>query len=271
MTAGMADVLMQIDGRPASAADLGHFALSNYGAFTSMQVEDGGVRGLDLHLARLETEALELFGVAVPEALLHERMRQVLDRRPGRFSLRVNLFSDAISLRAPDAVVQPRVLTTLSPPASPLTQPLRLQTQVYAREVPHLKHAATFGLTRARRQAVLAGFDDALFVDADGRISEGSIWNIGFVRGDRLVWPDAPMLAGTGQVLLLRGMTELGLNSEARAVYLSDLADFDAAFICNSATPACAVAAIDGHPFGPADAMISRLVEAWRSNPRQKI
>ena len=87
MTAGMADVLMQIDGRPASAADLGHFALSNYGAFTSMQVEDGGVRGLDLHLARLETDALELFGVAVPEALLRERMRQVLDGRPGRFSL----------------------------------------------------------------------------------------------------------------------------------------------------------------------------------------
>ena len=118
---------MQIDGRPASAADLGCFVLSNYGAFTSMQVEDGGGRGLDLHLARLEAEAVDLFGVAVPEALLRERMRQALDGRSGRFSLRVNLFSDAISLRAPDAVVQPRVLTTLSPPASPLTQPLRLQ------------------------------------------------------------------------------------------------------------------------------------------------
>ena len=58
MTAGMADVLMQIDGRPAGTADLGHFVLSNYGAFTSMQVEDGGVRGLDLHLARLEAEAV---------------------------------------------------------------------------------------------------------------------------------------------------------------------------------------------------------------------
>ena len=262
---------MQIDGRPASAADLGHFALSNYGAFTSMQVEDGGVRGLDLHLARLEAEAVELFGVAVPEALMRERMRQALDGRSGRFSLRVNLFSDAVSLRAPDAVVEPRVLTRLSPPASPLTTPLRLQSQVYAREVPHLKHAATFGLTRARRQAVLAGFADALFVDAAGRISEGSIWNIGFVQGETVVWPEAPMLAGTGQALLQRGMAEFGLRGVTRPVRLSDLADFDAAFICNSATPACAVASIDSHGFGAAEALIARLIEAWRSNPCQAI
>lgn len=271
MTAGMADVLMQIDGRPAGAADLGHFVLSNYGAFTSMQVEDGGVRGLDLHLARLETEAVELFGHAVPEALLRERMRLAVDGRSGRFSLRVNLFSDAVSLRAPEAVVEPRILTTLSPPASPLTTPLRLQSQVYAREVAHLKHAATFGLTRARRQAVLAGFDDALFVDAEGRISEGSIWNIGFIQDDTVVWPEAPMLAGTGQALLQRGMESLGLTNIKRPVFLADLPSFDAAFICNSATPACAAATIDDQQFGPADALIARLNDAWRSNPCQTI
>ncbi len=271
MTAGMADVLMQIDGRPASAADLGHFVLSNYGAFTSMQVEDGTVRGLDLHLTRLEAEAVELFGVAVPEALLRERMRQALDGRSGPFSLRVNLFSGAISLRAPEAVVQPRVLTTLSVPATPLTTPLRLQTQIYAREVSHLKHAATFGLTRARRQAFQAGFDDALFVDAEGRISEGSIWNIGFIQGDTVIWPEAPMLAGTGQALLERGLVGLGLGNMKRPVRLCDLSAFDAAFICNSVTPACAAATIDGYQFGPADSAIARLIDAWRSNPRQKI
>ena len=262
---------MQIDGRPADADDLGHFVLSNYGAFTSMQVEDGTVRGLDLHLARLEAEAVDLFGFAVPEATLRDRMRQALDGRSGRFSLRVNLFSDAISLRAPDAMLHPRVLTTLSAPAAPLTAPLRLQTQVYAREVPHLKHAATFGLTRARRQAVLAGFDDALFVDGAGAISEGSIWNIGFIQGEAVVWPEAPMLAGTGQALLQRGMKSLGLNSIKRPVFLADLPSFDAAFICNSATPACAAVTIDDQQFGPAEAVIARLIDAWRSNPCQKI
>ena len=262
---------MQIDGRPAGAADLGGFVLSNYGAFTSMQVEDGGVRGLDLHLARLHAEATELFGLAVPEALLRERMRQALDGRSGRFSLRINLFSDAISLRAPDAVVEPRVLTTLTRPAAALTTPLRLQTQVYAREVPHLKHAATFGLTRARRQAVLAGFDDALFVDGEGRISEGSIWNIGFMQGETVVWPEASMLAGIGQALLERGLTGGGLSCERRVVKRSDLARFDGAFICNSATPACAVASIDDHDFADDPSLIQRLATTVISQPLQPL
>ena len=51
------------------------------------------------------------------------------------------------------------------------------------------------------------------------------------------------MLAGTGQGLLQRGMEGLGLSSATRLVGLTGLADFDAAFICNSATPACAVPA----------------------------
>ena len=152
-----------------------------------------------------------------------------------------------------------------------MTTPLRLQSQVYAREVPHLKHAATFGLTWARRQAVLAGFDDALFVDGAGRISEGSIWNIGFIQGETVVWPEAPMLAGTGQALLQRGMERLGLNGVTHPIRLSDLPDFDAAFICNSATPVCAVATIDGHAFSRAEAVMARLFEGWRSNPCQKI
>ena len=77
----------------------------------------------------------------------------------------------------------------------------------------------------------------ALFVDGEGRISEGSIWNIGFVQGDTVVWPEAPMLAGTGLALLQRAMERLGLSSMTRPVHLSDLESFDAAFICNSATP----------------------------------
>jgi len=79
------------------------------------------------------------------------------------------------------------------------------------------------------------------------------------------------MLAGTGQALLQRGMKSLGLNSIKRPVFLADLPSFDAAFICNSATPACAVAAIGGHVFLPAEALIARPIDAWRSNPRQKI
>lgn len=257
-----------IDGAPATADDLARLALVNYGAYTSFRVEQGGVRGLDLHLARLEGSARELFGEAVGEARLRDLMRRAVEGR-GDCWLRVGLFAPEISPRAPDWSGAPRVWTAVSPAPEPLPDGLRLQSQVHEREAPQLKHAGTFGLIRARRTARLAGFDDALFVDAAGRVSEGSLWNIGFLRGRKIVWPQAPMLAGVGQALLQRGLGEVGLTSVTEPVDLGDLALFDAAFLCNSATPAAGIASIDGHAFGPAP--LEALRDALASQPRQPI
>jgi branched-subunit amino acid aminotransferase/4-amino-4-deoxychorismate lyase len=257
-----------IDGKPATQEALAHVALVNYGAYTSFRVEGGGVRGLDLHLQRLDSEAVELFGEAVGEARLRELMRTAVGER-GECWLRVSLFAPEVSPRTPGWTGRPKVMTAVFPPPPPLAGRLRLQTQVYAREAAHLKHVATFGLIRARRMAQAAGFDDALFVDAEGRVSEGSLWNIGFVRGREVVWPQAPMLAGVAQALLQRGLETAGLKGVAEPVRRSDLARFDAAFICNSATPACPVASIDGLELGPAP--LEALRAAWASQPCQAI
>ncbi|RYG20319.1 MAG: class IV aminotransferase [Caulobacteraceae bacterium] len=264
-------LILQIDGEPASVEALAPVLLSNYGAFTSMQVEDGAVRGLDLHLDRLEREALSLFGVSVPEARLRERMRTATAGLTGRHSLRVQLFLETITLRTPDALGEPSVLTVVSDPANPLCDPLRLQTQDYAREAPELKHNGTFGLTRARRAAKAASFDDALFVGPDGVVSEGTIWNIGFVEDGRIVWPRAPMLRGVGQRLLENGLDLVGLDSETRVIDRAALGEFRQAFICNSATPACPVGNIDGRSLDIDPALIDRLQAAWASNAPQAI
>ena len=245
--------------------------LSNYGAFTSMQVENGAVRGLDLHLARLKQEALDLFGVAVPESRLRERMRSALAGQNGPCSLRVQLFLETVTLRTPDAQGEPSVLVVASNPAAPLRDPLRLRTTAYVREAPHLKHVGTFGLMRARRTAAEAGADDALFVGPDGLVSEGSIWNIGFVEDGRIVWPSAPMLAGTGQALIRRGLDGVGLSEEIRAVDRNALAGFRQAFICNSATPACPVGNIDGRSLDVDPVLMDRLEAAWATNAPQPI
>lgn len=262
---------LEIDGVAATVETLTPALVSNYGAFTSMQVEPGGVRGLDLHLARLHRSAVELFGQAVATETLRERIETALAGRDGRFSVRVHLFLPAISLRRADAKGRPSVLVRVSDPQVPLHGPLRLQSQIYQREVPHLKHAGTFGLTRAIREAKAANHDDALFVGADGLISEGSIWNIGFIEGQRIVWPEAPMLAGVGQALLERGLDAVGLDSERRPVRLSEVASFDGAFVCNSTTPATAVSLIDETRFDTDAGMIERLHMAWASNPVEPI
>ncbi|KQY96614.1 aminotransferase class IV [Brevundimonas sp. Root1423] len=263
-------VELSVDGALATPADLTHVALVNYGAYTSFLVEQGGVRGLDLHLARLEAEAVELFGEPVGEARLRELMRAAAAEREDCW-LRVSLFSPEIGPRTPAWSGRPKVLIAASPPPPPLADSVRLQVQTYGREAPHLKHVATFGLIRARRLAHGAGFDDALFVDADGYVSEGSLWNIGFIYEGEVVWPQAPMLAGVAQALVQRGLAHSGLTGRTAPVHLDDLAGFDGAFICNSATPACAVASIGEHAFAASPARIDRLQSAWTSNPVQPI
>jgi branched-subunit amino acid aminotransferase/4-amino-4-deoxychorismate lyase len=257
-----------IDGAPATAGDLAHVALVNYGAYTSFRCEGGGVRGLDLHLERLEASARELFGEAAGEARLRDLMRRAVEGRPDCW-LRVSLFSPEMSPRTPDWTGRPRVMTATFPSPEMLASEVRLQTRIYAREAAHLKHVATFGLIRARRMAKAEGFDDALFVDGAGRVSEGSLWNIGFVRGRDIVWPQAPMLAGVAQGLVQRGLEEVGLSGVTAPVTLTDLPSFDAAFICNSATPACPVVSIDGYAFGPPP--LDALTAAWASQPCQPI
>lgn len=259
-----------VDGLPATPEDLTHVALINYGAYTSFRVEAGGVRGLDLHIARLGAEAVELFGEPVGADLLRERMRtSVADH--GDCWLRVSLFSPNVSPRTPDWQGVPRVMISRSATPAPFADGPRLQLQTYAREAAHLKHVATFGLIRARRLARAAGFEDALFVDGEGRVSEGSLWNIGFIRGDTVIWPQAPMLAGVAQALVQRGLEGVGLTGRTEPVRAADLGRFDTAFLCNSATPACAVAVIGDHVFPSAPALIDRLRAAWESNPVQPI
>lgn len=259
-----------IDGHPATPEDMAHQALVNYGAYTSFRVENGAVRGLDLHFARLNQAAVELFGESPGETEFRRLMALAVAGQDACW-LRVSLFSPEIGHRNPSFVGRPKVMTMVSPAPPPLASSVRVTAVSYEREAPHLKHLATFGLICARRAARGAGFDDALFVDGQGRLSEGTLWNIGFVQGDRIVWPQAPMLRGVTQAVIQRGLAEAGLASEARPVSISEIGAFDAAFLCNSATPVCPITAIDGVAFANDPALLARIEAAWSAQPPQPI
>jgi branched-subunit amino acid aminotransferase/4-amino-4-deoxychorismate lyase len=261
---------MFIDGLPATLEDLAHQALVNYGAYTSFRVENGAVRGLDLHLQRLDEAAVHLFGES-PGQVEFRRLLALSAGGRDKAWMRVSLFSPEISHRNPSFVGRPRVMTVVSPAPPPLAARMRVTAVPHGRETPHLKHVATFGQTRVRRAARAAGFDDALFVDDKGYVSEGVTWNIGFLSGDTVIWPQAPMLAGVAQALVDGGLPAVGLSSERRPVRLADLHSFDGAFICNSATPVCPVSAIDSTVYAIDVERIDRLAAAYAAAAPQPI
>jgi 4-amino-4-deoxychorismate lyase len=270
-SAAVAPVRCELNGRTATADELRALALTNYGHFTALQAGAGRVRGLDLHLARLDAGTRELFGTSLDTALVREWLRTALAGRDGDAAVRITVFSRAFDRERPARAFAPDVLVTVTPPRHADATPVRLQTFHHERALPAIKHVGTFALFHHRRLAQLAGFDDALFVDASAAISEASIWNIGFFDGARVVWPIAPQLHGVSMQLLDHGLRALGIASESRRVTCADLATFRSAFLTNAGCPVRMVASIDDVELEVDVALERTLVACHTANPLQAI
>lgn len=255
------------NGRIACTDDVAG-ALTNYGHFTSLQVRNGAVQGLDLHLQRLKEGTVELFGTALDPLQVCAWMHDALQAEGAvDASLRVTVFSRQFDFRRPLQPVVVDVLVTVAPPVDLSALARRLRTVRYQRELPHVKHVGTFALFQHRREALLAGVDDALFVGDDGLVSEGTTWNIAFASGDTLIWPQAPALRGTQERLLQAGW---GSDQQVRPVTLADLAGFDAAIACNAAG-IWPIAVIDGGLLADSAALCAKARQVLAEAPWQPL
>ncbi len=261
---------ISLNGAPASIDDLRAIASLNYGHFTSMQVRDGCVRGLDLHFERLARATQELFGSTLDIGVTREWMRRVAGVR-GNVSLRVTVFSRSLDRDRPVEPVAPDVLVVAEPPRERRSLPLRVCSVRYARELPRIKHVGTFGPLYQKRLAQARGFDDALFVGQDGRISEGTIWNAGFFDGSRVVWPDAPALEGVSMQLLKSGLEDAGVTTVTCPLRLSDLGGYRAAFFTNSSQVAVPIATIDEDRFTVDPGLLATLESCAAAQPAQRL
>lgn len=260
----------EIDGAPATAEQLAHLVRFNHGHFTSFQVRDGGVRGFDLHLARLQASTRELFGATLDPDHVRSLLRHAM-RDTGDASVRINIFAPDWSI---DTMLLPArigVMINVLPPLARPQTPLRLQLVEHERYLPHIKHVAAMPLFEHRARARRAGLDDALFVDRHGHVSEGTIWNIGFRAGDRIVLPDAAQLDGIALQLLQRGLDARGIACERATIPRTALAQFDGAFVCNASAAGQPVASIDDIAFAIDDTFVRTIVACYESNPLQPI
>ncbi|MET0581243.1 MAG: aminotransferase class IV family protein [Pseudoxanthomonas sp.] len=222
-----------LNGQPATADDLRLLAVVNYGHYSSMQVRNGAVQGIALHEQRLQAGTFELFGTNLDFSVVREQMRAAVVTAP-ECTLRATVFSRSFDFRNPAGTFDAETLLSLSPPAQAASRALKVKSFEFQRPLPHVKHVGTFPLFHYRRLALGQGYDDALFVDASDRISEGSVWNLGLWDGSQVVWPEAPALRGTSEQLLQAGLRESGIGQVVRPVCLPDLKEFRGAFASNA-------------------------------------
>ncbi|OSY39945.1 class IV aminotransferase [Streptomyces platensis] len=244
---------IEINGRATEADPLLFEMLSGQGHFTAMQVRGGRVRGLDLHLRRLDAATRELFGVELDGEVVRGRIRHALRERSHDAAVRVYVYR-------PEPGDGPVTVITVRPPVPEPEAAQRLRSVAYQRPAAHLKHLGGFGQRYHRDRVQQEGYDEALLVAPDGAVAEGAITNIGFIEGATVVWPDAPALQGTTMLVLRRELDRAGISWAQRPVHTVDLASFDGAFVCNSQGVA-AVSAIDNTRYS-ADTELVRTVRS---------
>jgi branched-subunit amino acid aminotransferase/4-amino-4-deoxychorismate lyase len=226
---------VEIDGAPATEDALRDLALSGYGHFTAMQVRDRRVRGIGLHMRRLDAANRELFGAGLDAAQVRSSISRALGEGVQDASVRVMV------TESPGR--PPHVTVTVRGPAVMQPGSWKLRSVPYQRAVAHIKRLGDFGQAYYQRAVQAAGFDEALLTGPDGVISEGSITNVGCYDGTTVTWPAAPVLDGTTMQLLESRLGRHGLASRRGHVRLSGLGAFAAVFVANARgiAPVCQI------------------------------
>jgi branched-subunit amino acid aminotransferase/4-amino-4-deoxychorismate lyase len=214
------DVTIEVNGHEADQAEVSLLEHEGWGHFTAMQVRGGGARGLDLHLSRLETAHQEVYGRALDGQEVRARIRHALGGRPDA-SVRVYGYWAGLIVTVRDPQDMPR-------------RPHSMTAVQFQRPLARLKHVGSWGQGRFSKMALAAGFDEGLLVDETGRISEGTITNVGFCQDGTVIWPDAPKLDGITMLVLRRRLAAAGVGQAEKPVRVDDLAGYDGIILCNS-------------------------------------
>lgn len=111
----------------------------------------------------------------------------------------------------------------------------------------------------AKHEAKARGFDEALFVDADGHVVECTGANVFAVHGDRITAVEHPdALAGITRDTL-RQLT----GAASRAMTLDELIGADEVFVCGTAAEVTPIASLDGRAYA-SSRIGTELAHAYR-------
>jgi branched-chain amino acid aminotransferase len=263
----MAEIIY-LDGRliPRSKAKLSpfdHGFLYGYGLFETMRAYQGHIFRLDRHLARLRHSA-ETIGLANRLAAfdLEAACTQTLEAnklKDARLRLTVSagegdMTPDPSTCSNPTILITTRNLVPLPPEKyesgfkAALSSPHRNSQSPLSR----LKSTCYIENILARMAVKTAGYDEAILLNEQGYLAEGSITNIFLVSKGDLVTPsvESGVLSGITREAVLEIARASNLKTLERQVELKELIEAEEAFITNSVLELMPLTWFEGKPIG---------------------
>ncbi|MFV0282295.1 MAG: branched-chain amino acid transaminase [Castellaniella sp.] len=153
-----------------------------------------------------------------------------------------------------------------------LKQGIRVKISSFARQhvnvtMPRAKIASTYANSiLANAEALDHGYDEAILLDTQGFVAEGSGENLFIVRDGVVYEPDiACALTGITRASIHQIATDLGLRVESRRLTRDDLYIADEAFFTGTAAEVTPIREIDGRQIGAGERgpVTARLQKAF--------
>jgi branched-chain amino acid aminotransferase len=276
--------LCWLDGQVHPSAE-GHLAVDDHGllygdgVFEGIRFRQRRCFRLDAHLRRLQASARALdLRWPIPEVALRAAIAQVLsDYAANDGYLRVILTRGSGPLGLdPRTCSRARVIILVDQlslvRADRIARGLRLCIAATRRGAPDVLDARIKSLNYlpgvlARLEAHQAGADEAVLLNAQGRLAECTAANLFVVSGGRLQTPalsEGP-LAGITRSVLLELAGELGIPAEETALTPYDLLTADEGLICGTGAGVIPIAEVQSRPLpacpGP---IFERLSSAYQ-------
>lgn len=248
---------------------LAPISLYAYGAYTTMKYSPEGLLFFDRHLERLKYNCIELNIKYPGDDRIIEGINRTLDENNYRgkdIIVRVTLFPESISWANPHEIKNtPCMILVTTREMYFLPMNFKLKTVNLTRNLPHLKTINYTVNFLAKAQAREAGYHDGLFINKVGHITEGTAWNIFFIRDSKVFTPstESGILEGITRGAIINICNSLNIPFSAEEISLDSLKDFETAFITNSSQGPHAVMQINDIEYNIKNDTLLKLKEEY--------
>jgi len=262
---------------PRSQAKISPFDLGflyGYGLFETMRAYSGRIFRLERHLERLSSSA-NLLGLSLNAFVIEKACYDTLQAnklKDARIRLAVSIGEGEA---VPDLPKHPKptvlvIATSYTPPSAQtyrngykaVVSSIRQNSQS---PLSRLKSANYLNNILARREARAAGFDEAILLNEQGFLCEGSTSNVFLVSKRNLITPnrESGCLPGITRQAVIELASEQGISVSEREVRLEELLQAEEAFLTSSLIELVPLAAVNGESIGRGE-VIERLMQAYK-------
>jgi len=250
-----------------------------FGVYESIRVSNGVTYFLDEHIERLMNSARAIgLGHAFSEEMVADAIAELLAKNVAdTCNVKILLIGPSTSFdktqdkslraggkTAKDAELNILCLNPLFPDKKMYRDGVACVTYPYERPFPHAKTLNMLQSYLAYRKAKEAGAYDALLIDKQGCITEGTRTNFFCIKGRTLFSPDENViLPGVTRKAVLKIAADNGFDVLQKDIRLEDLPQYDGALLTSTSSGIMPVASVRDFTFKERPAALRELMAAF--------